>query len=659
MPPLEVTWKSSDGFFISVDGQITAERAIPVLYWRPAGQVDWRRSPAVVTVKSSSSDCIELDCAMDAVRMELRASRVNERTWEFAGRFRNTSSEAIELARLHYAEGLPRREFDLFAPMENKRFAPNSDVKSYVERYETLWSSMRVRWPRLRDPIHVEPNWAIGTEFAAWMDDWSAPALFCGFTGPGTAHGEVGMRTRGESRMFFGARLDNVVLAAGVSRPAETCVLVWGDVQEAMRYWAQRCTRDTAARSAPAPLVGWCSWYQHYEHVKPEHVMQAAKEFADWPIPPGRRLVQIDDGFQVMPGDWGPNERFREGWRDLPRRIAATGSIPGLWLAPTTIFCQHPVVTEHPDWLQRMPDGTPSVSFSNWEWCAQPGGGEFSNEHTKLPTYHLDPDHPGARQFMYDIVHSAVQAGWKYLKLDFTYALSTARAAWDRGKTQMESHRDLYKLFREAAGEDTILCLCADMDRWGLGYADTARLGGDIGDSWSAIRNNMPEFLIRLATNGVWWNGDPDVFYMRSEKSHLTLEESWFLTGTIGLIGGVYLTSDFATQWSDEAARRVRYFWNETGPILPGMQRCLFQPDGTCLALCVTRADGNGWRVGLYNWSDAPATIQASLAAMHLPETVRVAGSFPETPAIRLQNGSLLCEDQPPHSLRIAELPCG
>ncbi|MBN1553513.1 MAG: alpha-galactosidase [Phycisphaerae bacterium] len=658
--PLKITWTSSGGFSLSADGETIARQAAPVLYWRPTGQADWRRSPAVVTAESASPDRIELSCTMDAVQMDLQAARVDERTWEFTGQFQNTSSEDIELARLHYAEGDLLREFDLLAPMEEQyqRFTPHSDVKSYVERYESLWSSMRVIWPRLKDPIHVEEHWAIGTEFAAWMEDWNRPALFCGFTGPGTAHGEIGMRTRSEARMFFGARLDNVLLKAGATRPVETCVLIWGDVQEAMRYWARRCVQDTAGRAILPPLTGWCSWYQYDSSITPEHVTRAANEFADWPIPPGGRTIQIDDGFQVMPGDWRPNDKFREGWSELPARIAETGSMPGLWLAPTTVFCQHPIVTEHPDWLQRMPDGTPAVSFSNWEWCAQPGGAEFPNEYTNLPTYFLDPDHPGAREFMYDIVRSAVAAGWKYLKLDFTYPLSTARKAHDPTKTQMESLCSLYQLFREAAGEDAIICSCAGMDRWALGYADTARLGADINGDWKAIRNNMPEFFPRLATNGVWWNGDPDVFFMRSEHSKLNLEESWFLTGTVGLIGGVFLTSDFASQWSDEAARRVQYFWNETGPIPPGLQRGVYESDGKHRALCVTRADGKGWRVGLYNWSDEAAAIRVSLEELQVSGSATLAGSFPETPPICLDGGELVCENQPPHSMRIAELSC-
>jgi acetyl esterase len=97
-----------------------------------------------------------------------------------------------------------------------------------------------------------------------------------------------------------------------------------------------------------------------------------------------------------------------------------------------------------------LPDGQPAVSFSNWGWCDDEG---YRWGDTLSPTYYLDPDHPGAQAFMAEIVRDAVRAGWRYLKLDFTYGLSTARQAVNRSRTSMETLREMYRLFREAAGQ--------------------------------------------------------------------------------------------------------------------------------------------------------------------------------------------------------------
>ena len=201
---------------------------------------------------------------------------------------------------------------------------------------------------------------------------------------------------------------------------------------------------------------------------------------------------------------------------------------------------------------------------------------------------------------------------------------------------------------------DTILCACiGEMGRYALGHADTARLGGDIGGDWATLGRNLMEFLPRLCTNGLWWNGDPDVFYMRSTNSGLSPEESWVLTGTIGLIGGVFLTSDFASQWEGEAARRVRYFWNSAGPHRPADQQGVYAA-GVVEALRVTDADGSH-RVGLYNWADEARTVSVPLAALRLRGPVRVLGSFPETPPVRIIDGTFVCENQPPHSVRVVQ----
>jgi len=236
-------------------------------------------------------------------------------------------------------------------------------------------------------------------------------------------------------------------------------------------------------------------------------------------------------------------------------------------------------------------------------------------------------------------------------------ALSTARRAVNRSRTVMQSLRELYRLFREAAGPDVIICACiGEMGRYALGYADTARLGGDIGADWSALARNLKEFLPRLCVNGCWWNGDPDVFFMRAENSGLSLEESWVLTGTIGLIGGVFLTSDFASQWSGEAAQRVRHFWNEIGPALPSGHYAAYDTAGRIAALRVS--SGKTHRIGLYNWDDAVRSVRVPLSALKLGESLPVKSVFPDDVRVRIERNELVAIGQPGRSLRIVQL-CG
>ena len=61
-------------------------------------------------------------------------------------------------------------------------------------------------------------------------------------------------------------------------------------------------------------------------------------------------------------------------------------------------------------------------------------------------------------------------------------------------------------------------------------------------------------------------------------------------------------------------------------------------------------------QVGLYNWSDTPKMpCRVSLAALQM-EDARIAATVPAaTPPVTVEDGCLVCRDQPPHSVRIAQ----
>jgi hypothetical protein len=621
---------------VECDGELLLADGQRYVAWRAAGETTWREEIG----HSQKLGTLE-------ARITLR--RLADNAWEYSGTLRNTGNAAVELARFHYFHGqVADASRDLFVPSElgvgSRRFRAEEVLPPPRAKVEKVWRDMHVQWPRLADPLHDQPNWATGMDIGLLLRDWQSPALVVGFTGPGTAFGEIGF---GRGRFYAGVLLDGVRLEPGATRELERCVVIYGDWQEAMQFWAQRCAEEFHVPPAGAPLTGYCSWYQGYEQIQPAAIQRAAAELAPLPIPPGGRTVQLDDGFQVMPGDWRPNARFAETWDRLPTEIAATGSIPGLWLAPTTLFHSHPLVQEHPDWLQRLPDGSPAVTFANWGWCDNP---QWKWGVTSSPTYYLEPDHPGAREFMRQIIVDAVRRGWKYLKIDFAYAVSTARVPFDRSKTSFETLRDLFRLFREAAGPDVKICACIGvMGRYALGAADIARIGGDIGDRFETLRANLPDLFVRTCTNGIWWQADPDVFYMRAENSKLTPEENWLLTGTVGLFGGLFLTSDFPSQWDDAARQLIAQFWNAAGPQRPTDWRVVCTREGLPIAF---RANH---RVALYNWSDTPQTVRVPLADLRVHD-VAVQSTAPASPAARIQDGHLVCDNLPPHSLRLAQL---
>ena len=634
----------------------------PYLAWRLAGESGWQQTqPATLTVLTNTPDSLRFLARFADLEAMISARRVEAATWTFSGQLTNRGTAAVELARFHYLHGLVNQANSsqkkvAFLGIDGNLTRPTATLPPPRQALEKLWQTMDVIWPRMPDPIHDAPDWITSVDVGMLIPAYDQPGWFMGFTGPGTAFGEVGFQTRTNPSVFYvGTLLDKVQLEPGQSRRLETCRISYGDWQDNLRAWAEACARSAnVPKPNPSPLVGYCSWYQFGPEITAGQFERAIAEIATLPRPPGGRVVQLDDGFEQMPANWQPNERFSADWATLPARIVKTGSIPGLWIAPTTVHGTHPILTEHPDWLQRLPTGERAISFMNW------ADYNYAQTPDERKTYYLEPDQPDVQRVVSQIFTDLKQQGWRYLKIDFTYPVSTARVAYDRHKTSFETQRDLYARIRQASGPDLLLNACiGDLGRYALGSVQIARIGGDIGTHWPTVRGNLRALLMGIPTNGLWWQADPDVFYLRREKNALTDDENYLLTGSIGLMGGLLLTSDFPTQWSVSAREKLAPFWNAESPRMPIRHRILYSPDGNPLAYLVTYEAGQRprYRIGLYNWTDLPVNITVSLSAVGLKpgrgwRVVPLAGNG----AGSLQNGVVQTRQQPAHSLRIIDL---
>ncbi|HEY5503757.1 MAG TPA: hypothetical protein VIK28_01265, partial [Sedimentisphaerales bacterium] len=151
-----------------------------------------------------------------------------------------------------------------------------------------------------------------------------------------------------------------------------------------------------------------------------------------------------------------------------------------------------------------------------------------------------------------------------------------------------------------------------------------------------------------------------DVFYMRKENTSLNEEESFLLTGSIGLIGGIFLTSDYPSQWNPEARNAVDAFWTKEGPRIPARHFVDYDDNNSIKAYLVSYNDGKKGpqhKVGIYNWSDKTETISVPFKELKLKSSLNwKATPFIHKPVVKLQNNSIVVENMPPHSLRIVDL---
>lgn len=617
-----------------------------LLYWRPPGGAVWTCARAEeLGNRTGSQERGSFTARLDGVQADIVVTRfMGERVWRLSGTLTNERREPIELARFHYLDGTVSRGLR-FLELVGSRNQPRlrsgrATVTPRVDA-EDFWRSARASWPEMTEPVHDQAGWFVSTDIGAIVEDWNRPGWGFGFVGPGEAFGEIGYRGLADgAQVFVGVLMDGVRLDPGETRPLESAILWCGDWQAGLNVWARACAAERRAPAPVSPWAGYCSWHQKQTRITPRDIEAATREFAVWPAPPGGRTIQIDDGFQIQPGNWDPNDRFRPVWPGLARRIAATGSLPGLWLSPTAVHETHPIVHEHPDWLQRLPSGDPAIWLDNWG-----------------RTFFLEPDHPEVRAWIRALLRRFRDEGWRYFKLDFTYVITSARRAHDSKKSRFQTLRDLYALIREAAGPEVRINACIGTpSRYALGYADTARLGADMTQEFGAVKSLVQQLLTRTSTHGVWWQGDPDCFAMFSNR--LSEEERRVLTGTIGLYGGLFLTADLPSQWTADEAAFVRRFWSSRGPRTPRSHYVVWNPEGEVTAYRVSHGDTRSptHGIALYNWSDSKRDTRVRLPDAHLdPSGLRLA---PESLAggATMSDGVIRIPGQPAHSLRIVGL---
>jgi alpha-galactosidase len=381
----------------------------------------------------------------------------------------------------------------------------------------------------------------------------------------GTRHdGTLRLRQRAdgtEPELWCEAHLGDARLDPGETRELHS-LLVWSDgrsAAELLEAWAAVAGNVSRARTHAPYQVGWCSWY-HYFHAVTEADLRANLSLAsDWPFD----VFQLDDGYQAAVGDWlSTNSRFPSSLDQIAAAIAAEGRRPGLWIAPFVVAPDSEVATSHPDWLARLPGGTPLPGVFNPAW----GGGQGGLMWT------LDTTHPEVDDHLERLGGALVDAGFTYLKLDFTYAPSFDGVWHDERFTPAERVRAGYDAVRRGAGDSAFILGCGAPLAPVVGVVDGNRIGQDVAPAWAATRDDVPmagylqmlpatahaaqSTLARSFMHRQLWLNDPDCLMLRHSETSMTPEaiEGW--ARIVGLSGGMTLVSDDLSLL-DAGARRL------------------------------------------------------------------------------------------------------
>jgi alpha-galactosidase len=338
-------------------------------------------------------------------------------------------------------------------------------------------------------------------------------------------------------------------LGLGAPRVGATSTTLWGTTEEVDGEWflargpevevftryAELVAERLGSRTARAGRV-WCSWYSFYEDLSEDLVRDTVAGLAGMPFD----VVQLDDGWEPVVGDWRANERFPSGMPATVQTITDAGFRAGIWLAPLIALPKSEFALERPDLLVQGADGKPMVAGYNW------GG----------PYYALDTTQEEVKTHLRELFARVVDWGFTYLKLDFMYA-----GALEGGRQapihREQAYRDAIALIRETVGDDVYLLGCGVPMLPSAGIFDGVRVGPDVAAFWdNAERPGDPTgvgarnaFLASI--HRAWlrpvFETDPDVVYFRRRRSLLD-EGQRQLVEDVATVLGFKSTSD-PTDW--------------------------------------------------------------------------------------------------------------
>jgi len=291
--------------------------------------------------------------------------------------------------------------------------------------------------------------------------------------------------------------------------------------------------------SSAKPAIGWTSWYNYYDKIDQEIILENLNNYAKEGIP--LDLFQIDDGYQAAVGDWMTvNKKFPKGMKYLADQIHQKGYQAGIWLAPFIAHKKSKVFKEHPDWFIQNKKGQPLRIAKNVIW-----GGAY---------YALDIYNPKVEAHLQKVL-SRLLYDWGYdmIKVDFLFAVCLRPPPH---KTRGEVMADAMRLLRKYA-QNRLILGCGVPLAPSFQQVDYCRVGNDAHLGWEfgvlkwfgnaerpSTWSTLTNTIMRYPLSGKFFWNDPDVFILRDKKTRLNNKEKFSMLLLNNLLGALIFTSD-------------------------------------------------------------------------------------------------------------------
>lgn len=412
-----------------------------------------------------------------------------------------------------------------------------------------------------RETFHADPRVSrkaeLRSELVTVIDAGMGGPLIClGFEGGREHDGTFRIRRTagGEVEVAAEAYLGGSVLEPGEERELHSVFIDQGrTAPEMLEGWASRFGRASGARVSSPYRVGWCSWYQYFHDIDEEAVRSNLGLAGDRNL----EIFQIDDGYQPEVGDWlETNRKFHWTLENLASEIRKAGLLPGIWIAPFLASPSSKFALSRPRLLAgSLHEDAPLPGAFNLGW-----GGMV---HT------LDTTSDEALEYLEGLAGDLVSAGFRYLKLDFTYAPSLRGRFADPSKTPAERVRAGLEAIRRGAGDETFLLGCGCPLGPAAGIVDGMRIGPDVAPWWGPGNNQFvaPGYEEEApATQNAWrntlarsfmhrrlWINDPDCLMLRTTNTQLSPARARAWAMAVAASGGMAVVSDDLSLLAEDA----------------------------------------------------------------------------------------------------------
>jgi alpha-galactosidase len=184
-------------------------------------------------------------------------------------------------------------------------------------------------------------------------------------------------------------------------------------------------------------------------------------------------------------------------------------------------------------------------------------------------TYVLDTTQPETLDLLERVASDLVSAGFRYLKIDFTYAPSLPGRYADSTLTPAQRVRAGLEAIRRGARDETFLLGCGCPLGPAIGVVDGMRIGPDVAPYWApqpghfvppgyerevpSTLNAWRNTLARSFMHRRLWLNDPDCIMLRTDQTNLKPDavRAWALA--VAASGGLAIVSDDLSLLDEDA----------------------------------------------------------------------------------------------------------